>query len=425
VPRQTIAPLGGLPPPHRPATVDGITVGHQVIGGTAVVAVTFDFGHRGGTLSARNIAHLAGAADRAARLHIPLVSFVASGGVRVQEGVAALARLHEIAGAAARLRRSGVPHIAVLRGPVAGGAWAAFAGAADVIVAHAGAQIGFAGSRVRPAGTDPAAFTAEAKWAAGEVDAVVAASEETAALTRYLRVLGPVADGAAAEAPELPAVAAGADRLGTGWEAVRLARDPGRPRAGAYLDAYFDTRAELSGDRCGGRDDGMLTGVGLRAGRPIVYLAQTGRVVQAAGFRTAARVARLAQRWGLGVLTLIDTPGARNDAEAERAAVGTAIGQMLVLLSELTVPVTSVLIGEGGSGGALALAAARATWAVPASYFSVIGPESAAVLMYRDAGKAADAADELLLGPGALLADGVIRGVLHGSRGEAAAGRGR
>jgi acyl-CoA carboxylase subunit beta len=404
-----------------PETVDGITVGHQVLGGTSVVAVTFDFAHRGGTLSTRNIAHLAGAADRAARLRIPLVSFVSSGGVRVHEGMAALAGLHAIAAAAARLRQAGVPHLAVLRGPVAGGAWAAFAGAADVIVAHAGAQIGFAGSRVRPAGADPAAFTAEAKWLSGEVDAVIAAAEETATLTRYLRVLAPVAAGAGPpEPPGLPALAPGAGRPGTGWAAVRLARDPSRPRARAYLDAYFDTRAELSGDRCGGRDGGMLTGVGLRKGRPIVYLAQTGTATEAAGFRTAARAARLAQQWGTGVLTLIDTPGARNDAEAERAGVGTAIGQLLVLLSELTVPVTSVLIGEGGSGGALALAAARSTWAVPASYFSVIGPEAAAILLYRDAGKAADAADELRLGPDALLAEGVIRGILHGDADEAA-----
>lgn len=191
-----------------------------------------------------------------------------------------------------------------------------------------------------------------------------------------------------------------------------MARDPGRPRARAYLDSYFGARAELSGDRCGGRDDGMLTGIGLRAGHPMAYLAQTGTATTAAGFRTAARTARLAQRWGIGVLTLIDTPGARNDAEAERAAVGTAIGEMLVLLSELTVPVTSVLIGEGGSGGALALAAADGTWAVPASYFSVIGPESAAILLYRDAGRASDAAQELRLGPDALLSDGVVRGIL-------------
>jgi acetyl-CoA carboxylase alpha subunit len=118
----------------------------------------------------------------------------------------------------------------------------------------------------------------------------------------------------------------------------------------------------------------MLAGVGLRAGQPVDYLAQTGTATEPAGFRTAARVARLAQCWGIGLLTLIDTPGARDDAEAERTAAGTVIGQLLVLLAGLTVPVTSVLIGEGGSGGALALAAAEATWAVPSSCFSVTGP---------------------------------------------------
>lgn len=411
-------------PADGPETVDGIMVERQVIGDAAVVTVTFDFAHRGGTLSTGNVQHLTAAADRAVRLRVPLVSFISSGGVRVQEGMAALVGLYEVAGATARLRRAGIPHIAVLRGPVVGGTWAAFAGAADVILAHAGAQIGFAGTRVRPAEADPAAYAAEAKWEAGEVDAVIKVGEETATLARYLRVLAPVTSKRHPEPPELPATAPGADKQGTGWEAVRLARDPGRPRARAYLDGYFDARAELSGDRCGGRDDGVLVGIGLRVGRPVAYLAQTGIATEAAGFRTAARVAQLAQRWGISVLTLIDTPGARNDDVAERSAVGTAIGQLLVLLAELTVPVTSVLIGEGGSGGALALAAAHGTWAVPASYFTVIAPEYAAILMYRDAGRAADAADELRLGPAALLADGVIRGVLPSSRGEIAAGSG-
>jgi len=399
-----------LPGQH---TIDGVAVGQRVLDGREVVAVTFDFSHHGGTLTTRNVPHLVAAAEQALRRRVPLVSFVSSGGVRVQQGMAALAGLQQVAAAAVRLRHGGIPHVVVLRGPVAGGAWAAFAGVADVVLAHAGAQVGFAGSRVRPPGEDPAAYTAEAKWAAGEVDAVTTPDEEAETLGRYLRVLSPVAASTAPpKLPDLPDLPRGADLTGAGWEAVRLARAPARPRARAYLDGYFEARAELSGDRCGGRDDGMLTGIGLRAGQPVAYLAQTGSATTAAGFRTAARVARLAERWGTGVLTLIDTPGAANDAAAERSAVGTAIGELLVLLAELTVPVTSVLIGEGGSGGALALAAAGSTWAAPSSYFTVIAPEAAAILMYRDPGRAADAAAELRLGPTALLEDGVIRGVL-------------
>ena len=405
--------VGTAEPLTGQQAVDGITVGQQFIGGCAVVAVTFDFAHHGGTLTTRNVPHLVAAADWALDLRVPLVSLVASGGVRVQQGMAALAGLQQVAAAAGRLRRGGIPHVAVLRGPVAGGAWAAFAGVADIVLARAGAQVGFAGSRVRPPGEDPAAYTAEAKWAAGEADAVFAPGDETETLSRYLRVLAPVAAARPpAGPPVLPDLLPGADRAGTGWEAVRLARDPGRPRARAYLDAYFEARAELSGDRCGGRDDGMLTGVGLRAGQPVAYLAKAGTATRAAGFRTAARVARLAERSGIGVLTLIDTPGAANGAAAERSAVGTAIGELIALLAELTVPVTSVLIGEGGSGGALALAAPGATWAVPSSYFTVIGPEAAAILMYRDPARAADAAAELRLGPAALLDDGIIRGIL-------------
>ena len=395
-------------------TVDGVTVAQRLIGGTPVVAVTLDFSHDGGTLSTANVPHLAAAATRAARLRVPLVSYVASGGVRVQQGMTALAGLQRVTAAAAALRQAGVPHLAVLRGPVAGGAWALFAGAADVLLAHAGAQIGFAGSRVRPPGADPSAYTAEAKLAAGEIDAVTGPAGEQAVLERYLRVLGPVAAAGSPEPPPLPSLPPGAERQGTGWRAVELARDPARPRAQAYLDAYFDETAELSGDRAGGHGGGLLAGVGLRDGRPLVYLAQDGSATTAAGFRTAARVARLAQRWGTGLLTLIDTPGAASDAAAEQSAVGTAIGALLMVLAELTVPVTSVLVGEGGSGGALALAAPGRLWAVPSSYFSVIGPEGAAALLYRDATRAADAAGQLRLGPAALLADGLVNGILGG-----------
>ena len=110
-------------------------------------------------------------------------------------------------------------------------------------------------------------------------------------------------------------------------------------------------------------------------------------------------------------MTLIDTPGAEHTASAEQAGIGTAIGETFVAISELSVPVTSLVIGEGGSGGALALAAPGRLWVTPDSYFSVIAPEGAAAILYRDSSRAADAADNLRLGPADLVALGVSAGV--------------
>ncbi|MEU9706560.1 carboxyl transferase domain-containing protein, partial [Streptomyces sp. NPDC047981] len=199
---------------------------------------------------------------------------------------------------------------------------------------------------------------------------------------------------------------------GTGWEAVVRARDAGQPRAGAYLDAYFSTREAVRGDRAGGVDAGVECGIGLHEGRAVAYAAQDGSATRPAGFRTAARLIRLADRLGIPVLTLIDTPGAANDAEAERAGAGPAIAEAFTAVAEARVPVTSLLVGEGGSGGALALAAPDATWTTPDGYFSVIAPELASAILKRSPDQAPVTADQLRLRPQDLVDLGVVRGIV-------------
>ncbi len=190
------------------------------------------------------------------------------------------------------------------------------------------------------------------------------------------------------------------------------ARAAGRPRAGAYLDAYFSARAALVGDRCGGTDeDGVLCGFGERDGRTVAYAAQTGTATRPAGYRTAARLIRLADRLGVPVLTLVDTPGAANDAEAERQGAGAAIAEVFAAVAAARVPVTTLVVGEGGSGGALALAAPGNTWAVPDSYFSVIAPELAAAILKRPPEEVEATAGQLRIRPQDLVELGVVRGI--------------
>jgi acetyl-CoA carboxylase carboxyl transferase subunit beta len=181
------------------------------------------------------------------------------------------------------------------------------------------------------------------------------------------------------------------------------------------LDAYFTRRVTISGDRCGGgTDDGVLCGFGrARDGRAVAYAAQCGTATRPAGYRTAARLIRLAGRLGLPVLTLVDTPGAANDAEAERQGAGAAIADLFAAVATARTPVTTLLIGEGGSGGALALAAPGNTWATPDSYFSVIAPELAAAILKRSPEEAHKTADQLRIRPQDLLELGVIRGIVE------------
>ncbi|MDT0612069.1 carboxyl transferase domain-containing protein [Streptomyces lancefieldiae] len=390
----------------RTGEEESVVCGTGHVEGARAVLLAFEFGFLGGSLGRRTGDRLEAAYTYAREHRLPVVPLVATGGSRMQEGMLALTQLQRVARQSALTRRAGLPQIAVLRDPATGGGWATLGAGADVVLALPGAQVGFAGSRVRPPDADPAAYTAEAQVAAGSADAVVPPGELRGTLGRWLRLLT-APSGDPAPVPE-PLGARGLPV--SGWDAVRRARAPERPRARTYLDAYFTHRVALSGDRCGGTDpDGMLCGFGEHAGRTIAYAAQTGTATRPAGYRTAARLIRLADRLGIPVLTLVDTPGAANDAEAERQGVGAAIADLFGAVASVRTPVTTLVVGEGGSGGALALAAPGSTWVTPDSYFSVIAPELAAAILKRPPEEVEATAGQLRLRPQDLAELGVIR----------------
>ncbi|MDL2077887.1 carboxyl transferase domain-containing protein [Streptomyces sp. GXMU-J15] len=420
-----------LPPPERNSAPDGpigwrgydgsrlraaertgeeesVVCGTGRVEGTRAVLIAFEFGYLGGSLGERTGDRLEAAYTHARRHRLPVVPLIATGGSRMQEGMLALTQLQRVARQSVLTRQAGLAQIAVLRDPTTGGGWATLGAGADVVLALPGAQVGFAGSRVRPADADPAAYTAETQVAVGAADALVPPEELRARLGHWLRLL---TSGSAAPAP-VPAALGATGLPATGWDAVRRARAPERPRADAYLGAYFTHREDLAGDRAGGLDpDGMRCGFGTHKGRTVAYAAQTGAATRPAGYRTAARLVRLADRLGIPVLTLVDTPGAANDADAEREGAGAAIADLFAAVAAARTPITTLVIGEGGSGGALALAAPGNTWAAPDSYFSVIAPELAAAILKRPATEVEATADQLRIRPQDLVELGVIRGI--------------
>ncbi|WP_434443665.1 carboxyl transferase domain-containing protein [Lentzea sp. E54] len=381
---------------------ESVVCGVAEIGGVTAVVVAFEFGFLGGSLGTRTGARIEQAFTHARELGVPVVSLVATGGSRMQEGTLALLQLPRIARQITLTRAAGLPHIAVLRDPTTGGGWATLGAGADVVLGLRGAQVGFAGSRVRPPG-----YSVTQQFAAGLVDQLLAPDELRDRLRRWLRLLTTPADGPA----PVPAALGAATLPETGWDAVLRARAPERPRAEDYLDAYFDWREPVNGDRAGGVDPGVLCGFGHRDGRTFAYAAQCGTATRPAGFRTAARLVRLADRLGVPVLTLVDTPGAANDAAAEKAGVGAAIADLFTAIAAARVPVTTLLIGEGGSGGALAFAAPERTWVTPDSYLAVISPELAAAILKRDPAQARQTADQLRLRPQDLVELGVAQGI--------------
>ncbi|MFF4060065.1 carboxyl transferase domain-containing protein [Streptomyces sp. NPDC001668] len=403
---------------ERTGEQESVVCGTAHVEGTQAVLIAFEFGFLGGSLGERTGDRLEAAYTYAREHRLPVVPLVATGGSRMQEGMLALTQLQRVARQSALTRAAGLPQIAVLRDPTTGGGWATLGAGADVVLALPGAQVGFAGSRVRPPDADPSAYTAEAQVAAGAADLVVRPEELRETLGTWLRLLARGAGTADAAAPDgrtadaapapVPPPLGTSDLPATGWDAVRRARSPERPRAGAYLDAYFTRRVAISGDRCGGTDPGMLCGFGEHGGRTLAYAAQTGTATRPAGYRTATRLIRLADRLGIPVLTLVDTPGAANDAEAERAGAGAAIAELFTTVAAARTPITTLLIGEGGSGGALALAAPGATYATPDSYFSVIAAELATAILKRPPEETEPTADQLRIRPQDLVELGVI-----------------
>ncbi len=395
---------------RRSGETDAVVIGIATIGGCEAVVLAFDFRFLGGSMGEASGSRIIAALREARRRRLPIVSLVSSGGARMQEGMRSLIQMRRIAAEVACNRGAGIPHVTVLRNPCTGGVWVSLASTADVILALRGATVAFAGHRVRSDNQASEAFTAAGKLASGCVDRELDPAEVPATLAAVVDLLSRA--GWPAPLPP-PAPPASSERPADAWTTVTLARAPERPRAQAYLDRYFDDRFSLSGDRAGGSEAAIECGLARRAGWSAAYIAQLGRPVGAAGFRTAARVLRLAERLRLPVLTLIDTPGAANDAVAEASAVGTAMGDLLITAAELTVPVTSVVIGEGGSGGALALASEE-LWAAPVSYFAVIAPESAAAILRRDPREVAGIAADMALRPVDLERLGITRGTLTG-----------
>ncbi len=394
----------------RTGDEQSVTGGRAVIDGTACVMVAFNFAFMGGSMGEAEGQRITQAIAMAATERLPLVSVLSSGGARMQEGMRSLIQMQRVAGALVELGAARVPHVCVARHPTTGGVWAALGAGADIIFGDAGAAVAFAGSRVRGDEGDDAVFTAEGKWELGFVDGVHGPGRLREQLALALELLSPGTRGIP-RPPPLPA-SRGLTTALSGWEQVQRARDPARPTTDDYLEDYFTRVLEIRGDRVGGVDPSIRCGFGRRDGRTIAFVSQSGVVTGAAGYRTAQRLVQLANKLDLPVLTLIDSPGADGTAAGEGAGVGSAIAGLLQTIAAATVPIVSVTVGQGGSGGTLALAAPDRLWITAHGYFSVITPESAAVILKRSPDDVPTVANQLRLAPDDLTELDVVRGVL-------------
>jgi acetyl-CoA carboxylase carboxyl transferase subunit beta len=402
-----------------------VTTGMATVGGEACVLVGFEFPFLGGSMGTAEGARIVRAFSVAVAERLPIVCVSASGGSRMQEGTSALLQMQAVAAAIARARRAGIPHVAVAGDPTTGGVWSSLIADADVLISVPGARVSFSGSRTRPAGADPrsAAYLADGKWDRGFVDVLSGVPGLRAEVAAVVRLLSPRSRGDGPRRAPLPAWPPG-DRAGAGagdadgppgadaWTHVSGARSPRRARADRWLAAYFGQRFEIRGDRCGGVDPSLRCGFGSHQGVTIAYVAQTGVPSTPAGFRTATRLLGLAARFRLPVLTLIDTPGAAAAPADEAAGVGTSIAELFVAMASSQVPITSVVIGEGVSGGALALASPGDLWIARDGYLAVTTPELASSILKLGVRDIPQVATWLRLTPAELMSRRIVRGVI-------------
>lgn len=399
---------------------EAVTVGKgKIYGEDAVIGVCdarFMMGSMGHAVGEK----IAGAVERATEEKLPVILFCCSGGARMQEGIVSLMQMAKTAAALKKHSDAGLLYISVLTDPTTGGVTASFAMLGDIILAEPGALIGFAGARVieqtigqkLPEGFQRAEFQLEH----GFVDAIVERKNLKITLNRILKMhhsrkgfadFDPLRMDDNYEPTELMRERAVRAKGLTPWEKVKAARKVDRPSATDYMENIFDEFMEFHGDRYFRDDPAIVGGVAYLDGQPVTVIGiQKGKdfkdcmkhnygMPSPEGYRKAIRLMKQAEKFGRPVITFVNTAGAYCGMEAEECGQGEAIARNLYEMSALKVPVLCIMIGEGGSGGALALAVGNEVWMMENATYCVLSPEGFASILWKD-GKRAKEASEIM-----------------------------
>ena len=384
---------------------------------------------------------IARAVERATKEKLPVILFACSGGARMQEGIVSLMQMAKTSAALKRHSDAGLLYISVLTDPTTGGVTASFAMLGDVILAEPKALIGFAGPRVieqtigqkLPEGFQRAEFLLEH----GFLDAIVERPQMKETLSKILALHENGKAGTSDEQKcETETVADSNSETDikrknsqktdlNAWQRVEISRRKDRPVGSDYIDALFTDFIEFHGDRYFADDKAIIGGVARFHGIPVTVIAQAkGRntkeniernfgMPKPEGYRKALRLMKQAEKFRRPVICLVDTPGAFCGLEAEERGQGEAIARNIYEMSGLKVPVVSIIIGEGGSGGALAMATADEVWMLENSIYSILSPEGFASILWKDSSKAKEAAEVMKLTAENLKQQGIVERVFE------------
>lgn len=376
------------------------------------------------------------AVERATKEQLPVIIFACSGGARMQEGIVSLMQMAKTSAAIKRHSEAGLLYTSVLTDPTTGGVTASFAMLGDIILAEPGSLIGFAGPRVieqtigqkLPEGFQRPEFLLEH----GFLDEIVERGSMRDTLSLILKLHN--SGEKYGEFPQETAARA-FDTFGkkkkqrrpknlTAWDRVQIARSSDRPSAAEYIDTIFDDFMELHGDRGVKDDNAIIGGIATLDGQPVTVIGiRKGHTTKEnircnfgmpspEGYKKALRLMKQAEKFGRAVIAFVDTPGAFCGLEAEERGQGEAIARNLLEMSDLKVPVLSIVIGEGGSGGALALAVGNEVWMMENATYTILSPEGFASILWKDSRKAPEAAEVMKVTAAHLKELGIIERII-------------
>lgn len=362
--------------------------------------------------------------ERATEKRLPVVVFCCSGGARIQEGAISLMQMEKSSAAVKKHSKAGLLYISVLTNPTMGGVMASFAALGDIVLAEKGARIGFAGPRVIQQNLKidlPEGFqTAEYALQHGFIDMVVERAELRDQLWMLLHFHESTEYQFGGLFERYPMTNVTDHNL-TQWQSVRLARKKNRPTSEEFIQRIFRNFTELHGDRAVGDDKAIVGGLAMIANCPVTVIGQQKgkKSIQDAidhnwgmpspmGYRKAIRLVEQAEKFHRPVIFFVDTIGASCNIDAEDFGQGNVIADLLGKLSGTRVPVLSIVIGEGNSGGALAMAVANEVWMLENAVYSVLSPEAYASIIYKDQKKAEQAANGMRMKATDMYALGVV-----------------
>lgn len=365
---------------------------------------------------------IAAGVERATKEKLPVIGFCCSGGARMQEGIVSLMQMAKTSAALKKHSDAGLLYVPVLTDPTTGGVTASFAMLGDIILGEPGALIGFAGPRVieqtigqkLPKGFQRAEFLVEH----GIIDGIVERDDLKSTLYQIIKLhkeedsskrYANFEEGSISSyiPKEIVRERAAHSDLKDAWGKVHASRDMNRPSMLTYVDYMFDDFIELHGDRAFRDDPAVVGGIAFLDGQPVTVVGiQKGNdakecayrnfgMASPEGYRKALRLMKQAEKFNRPVICFINTSGAYPGMEAEERGQGEAIARNLYEMSGMKMPILSVLIGEGGSGGALALAVANEVWMLENSTYSILSPEGFASILWKD-GKRAKEASEVM-----------------------------